>query len=608
MNEKLDRLHKKALSLPQTPGVYIMKNKANKIIYVGKAKALKNRVSQYFTQRQHTLDIKVQRMVEAAQDFDYILTDSEFEALVLECSLIKQHAPKYNILLKDDKGYRYIRVTGGEWPNFYAVKRKDDDGATYIGPYINAYAVINAVDEAKKIFRIPQCNKVFPRDIGKERPCLHHFIRQCSAPCARKIDRESYTQAVTDALAFIRGGESKTLEALHARMEAAVEALDFEQAAKLRDSIRAIERTREKQKVVVSTYPEQDVFALVCEAQVACLAVLRFQDGRLYDSEHFMIEKPENLEDARRELLQQFYAIRDFVPRRITLDGPAQQSELLEEWLSQKAGRRVQITVPEKGEQKQLVQMCRSNAVQQLAQRSGRSAKSTAALDELATLLRLPAPPQYIEAYDISHHGGDAIVAGMVVFVDGKPSKRNYKRFSLRDMDSPDDYAALAQVLTRRFLRYEQEKDAEEGFGRLPDLILLDGGIGQVHAVQPVLAQMGITVPLFGMVKDSRHRTRAIAADGGELALGSKRQAFTLVSTIQEEVHRWAIDYHRKKRQGSISSTLTAIPGVGESRAKTLMSHFKTIQAIREATLEQLQAVPGMPKPVANAIYTAFRA
>lgn len=613
MAEHIQTLRKKAMALPMRPGVYLMKNSAGAIIYVGKAKALKNRVSQYFTQQQHSLEIKVQKMVSHVADFDVIVTDSEFEALVLECSLIKQHSPRYNILLKDDKGYRYIRLTQGDWPNFYEAKQKQDDGAQYLGPYTSAFVVNNAVDEAKRVFRIPKCNKVFPRDIGKERPCLYYSIGQCTAPCAKKISQQAYQQSVKDALAFLRGGEAATLHMLERRMNAAAESLDFETAARLRDSIKAIRQLRQKQKVIVSQYKEQDVFALVLQAGSgegkACMAVLRFAEGKLYDGETFLIDRPEDLPRARAELLQRFYSMRDFVPRRVTWDGEVAQAELQEEWLRKISGKKVVLQVPEKGEQKKLVEMCRTNAAQKLSQITGRGTRTTAALDELATLLGLSAPPAYIEAYDISHTAGSDNVAGMVVFQNGQPCKRCYKRFQIKGFSGQDDYASMAEVLRRRLVRYTEEAGAQEGFGRLPDLILLDGGLGQVNAVLPVLQEFQLEIPLFGMVKDSRHRTRAITANGGELALSSKRQAFTLVSEIQNEVHRWAISYHRQKRRSNaLSSTLTDIPGVGQKRGKALLKHFKTIQAIREADVAELRQVPQMPQEVAQAIYDAFHA
>ena len=610
MNEKLPILRKKSMSLPLNPGVYLMKNKKGEIIYVGKAKALKNRVSSYFgSQNNHT--VKVRKMVDNVDDFDYILCDSEFEALVLECSLIKQHSPKYNILLKDDKGYNYIKVINGEWRNFSAVKQKLNDGAEYIGPYTGSYGITNAVAEAKKLFLIPQCSKQFPRDYKKSRPCLNFYIGQCAAPCAGKITMQEHNEAVAAALDFIMNGSGGAIDRLTEQMLKASDELEFEKAAKLRDRINALKKVTEKQKVVAASVEEQDVFAVVGAphggSPKACLSVLRFKDGRLYDSEHFIIDLPEDMPEARHELIRSYYSMRDFVPRRIAVDGEVEGGEVLGEWLSSLAGRKVNIVVPQKGEQHSVVEMCRSNAAQKLALYLGRAGKTTAALDELGSLLGLKAPPEYIESYDISHTAGSDNVAGMVVFQNGVPYKKAYKHFSIKGFTGQDDYASMAEVLDRRFAEYFKNKDSGEGFGRLPDLILLDGGKGQVNAVLPVLAKHGLDIPLFGMVKDSHHRTRAIARSGDELLLTSKRAAFTLVSTIQEEVHRFSVGYNRSKHgKASLSSSLLAIDGVGEKRCRALLKHFKTVKAVSQASEEELAKAPGMNKPAAKAVFEAF--
>ncbi len=606
MNERLPYLRKKSMSLPLTPGVYLMKNKKNEIIYVGKAKALKNRVSSYFgSQNNHT--VKVRKMVENVEDFDYIMCDSEFEALILECSLIKQHSPKYNILLKDDKGYHYIKITSNGWKNILAVKQRLDDGAEYIGPYTNSYGITNAIDTAKKIFMLPQCSKVFPRDYKKSRPCLNHFIGQCAAPCAGKTTAEAHAEAIEQAIDFIINGSGKAIEDLTEKMTAAAENLEFEKAAKIRDKINAIKKVTEKQKVVAASVEEQDVFAVVCSEAKACLSVIRFKDSRLYESEHFIIDTPENLPEARHELIRSYYSIRDFVPRRIAVDGEVSGSEVLCEWLSSLAKRKVSIVTPQRGEQHSLVEMCRSNAAQKLGIYLGKTGKATAALDELATLLGLKTAPEFIESYDISHTAGSENVAGMVVFKGGVPYKKSYRRFAIKGFSGQDDYASMAEVIERRILRYFEEKDSGEGFGRLPDLILLDGGSGQVNAVKPVLDKYNLDIPLFGMVKDSHHRTRAIACSGDELSLTSKRAAFTLVSTIQEEVHRYSVEYHRSRRKkSSLSSSLTSIEGIGESRCKALLKHFKTVKAVSQASVDELAAVKGMNKNAAAAVFEAF--
>ncbi|MCL2509084.1 MAG: excinuclease ABC subunit UvrC [Oscillospiraceae bacterium] len=601
----ISELRKKAMRLPLSPGVYLMKDSRGGVIYVGKAKALKNRVSQYFGSQQNHGE-KTRKMVENVSDFDYIITDSEFEALVLECSLIKQHMPKYNILLKDDKGYCFIKVTRDGWPGLSCVYQKSDDGALYIGPYTSTYAVSTSVSDAIKIYRLPRCAKVFPRDIKRDsRPCLNFFIKQCAAPCAGKIGEAEYRESVDEALAYLKGGGAAMLSDLKKRMEEAAEKLEFEKAAKLRDRIRAIEKINQKQKVYSGSVTEQDVFALASENDKACLNILRFTEGRLTESEFFIIDTPEDLRSARHELIRGYYAMRDHVPPKISVDGEVEDEALLCEWLSSLAGRRVTITQPKRGEQLGILELCGKNASERLLQELGKVGKGVAALRELAEALGLKGMPEYIESYDISHTAGADNAAGMVVFKNGAPLKSAYKRFSIKGFTGQDDYASMAEVIRRRFTRYLDEKESGEGFGRLPDLILLDGGIGQVHAVLPVLCELGVDVPVFGMVKDGRHRTRAIASDGGELSLTAARQAFTLVSAIQEEVHRFSVSYHHKKRKkAGLSMTLTEIEGIGEARAKALMKHFKTLAAIKAAGVEELEAV--VPKSAADKIYTHF--
>lgn len=603
MNEHIKQLRAKAMALPLSPGVYIMKNKAGKIIYIGKAKMLKNRVSQYFgSPKNH--DNKVRKMVENVEDFDYILTDSEFEALVLECSLIKQHTPKYNILLKDDKGYHYIRISPPPWPRISEAKMILDDGAKYIGPFTSSWSVKESVDEAIKAFRLPVCNRKFPQDIGKFRPCLNFFIGQCCAPCKGKITHVEYMEAVNEAVEFLHGGGAASLKLLNQRMEEAAENLEFERAARLRDRINAITRMSAKQKVVASHVKEQDIIALAQGVHSSCFEIFRFTNGRLSDRDSFMLGEVGSASAARGEFLQQYYSMREHIPPQITLDGEVENRELLSQWLSSKAGRSVKITVPQKGEQYQLVQMCRNNAAERIAQHSGGSGRDAAALDELARLLGLSSPPAYIESYDISNLAGSENVAGMVVFENGRPLKSAYRKFKIKGFEGQDDYASMSEVILRRMNEYEKEKDTGEGFGRLPDLILLDGGKGHVGVIRPLLESLGYHIPVFGMVKDDKHRTRAIAEDGGEIAINSKRSAFTLVSSIQEEVHRFAIGYHRQSRSKSaFASSLLEIPGVGKKRGAQLLSHFKTIGRIKEATVEELLLVKGMTRPCADAIY-----
>lgn len=607
MNPKMKILRKKAMSLPLLPGVYIMKNANGEIIYIGKAKALKNRVSQYFgSQTRHP--VKVRKMVENVDRFDYIVTGSEFEALVLECSLIKQHSPKYNILLKDDKGYSYIRISEGEYRKISAVFNKKDDGSEYIGPYLSSYSVRQSVDAANKIFKLPQCNKVFPRDFGKSRPCLNYYISQCCGLCTGKIKKSDYDEAVDGAIAFLKGDSRDIIADLRVKMEKAAEELDFEQAAKLRDRINSIERIKEKQKVVYKSVEEQDVFATADIDGSVCLAVLRFSNGRLFDSEHFFFDDPGDKKGMRSDFITSYYSMRDNIPKRVTVDGEVADRELLEQWLSEKKGKKVTVFVPARGEQLEIVNMCRKNAEEKLAIKKGRTGREIAVLDELKDLLGLKKTPEYIESYDISHTAGQDSVAGMIVFKGGKPFRKAYKRFSIKSFDGNDDYRAMNEVLTRRFSEYEKSKDSTEGFGKLPDLILLDGGVGQVHAVEPVLREFGLKIPLFGMVKDNRHRTRAISGDGGEIAINSKRQVFTLVSEIQNEVHRFSVAYHHQKHaKRGLSLSLTEIEGVGEKRASALLKYFKTMTAIKNAEVDELSKAPGITSAVAQNIYDYYR-
>ena len=606
--DKRRELRQKAMRLPLSPGVYLMHNKAGEIIYIGKAKALKNRVSQYFgSEKNH--DAKVRRMVSNVDWFEYILCDSEFEALVLESSLIKQNQPKYNILLKDDKGYSYIRVSGGPWPRITEVKKVEDDGARYIGPYLSSWSIKQTIDSARKIFKLPDCTRKFPQDFGKGRPCLNYYIKQCCAPCRGRVSEAEYNEAFQEALDFIKGGSSTSVKALTAKMEEAAENMEFELAARLRDRIAAINKMKERQKVVASKIEEQDVFALAQGETHTAFEVFRFTGGKLSDRESFLTEGCQPDPEARSEFLRQYYAIRDRVPPVVTIDGPVEDAELVARWLSEKRGKSVKFHVPQRGDQAQLVQMCRQNAAESIARQAGSTGRDASALDELRRLLGLEKVPAYIECYDISNLQGGENVAGMVVFENGRPLKSAYRKFKIQTVTGQDDYGSMREVIRRRFTEYyaHQQQGDTQGFGRLPDLVLLDGGKGHVAAVQPVLQEMGVAVPLFGLVKDDKHRTRAIALSGGEIAIQSNRRAFTLLSTIQDEVHRFAIGYHRQQRKkAAVSSTLTSIPGIGEARAKALLKHFKTVAAIGQADLKELEEAPSMTQPAARRVYQFF--
>ena len=605
---KLTELRQKAMALPLEPGVYIMKDAGGNIIYIGKAKKLKNRVSQYFGSDQNHTE-KVRQMVSRVDTFEYIVVGSEFEALVLECALIKQHTPKYNILLKDDKGYHYIRVSPPPYSRLSEAKQTAEDGARYIGPYMSSYAIKQAVDEANKIYSLPTCSRALAYGKrGGERPCLNHHIGQCCAPCTGKVNPEAYQERVNEAVEFLTQGSARTMATLQQRMEEAAERLDFEQAARLRDRINAIKRMGEKQKVVLSRIPEQDVIALAQGSGKACFEVFRFTGGQLTDREHFLMDEQENPAEAYREFLERYYTLRDRIPPQITVAVQPEDQELLEQWLTEKAGRRVHIVIPQIGEQARLTEMCKSNAAERIAQQVGMTGRDATALEELRQLLGLEHTPAYIECYDISHTAGSDPVAAMVVFENGQPLRSAYRKFRIKEAQGGDDYGAMAEVLSRRMEEYLQHQDEGTGFGRKPDLILLDGGAGQVAAVAPVLAKYALSIPLYGLVKDDRHRTRAIAQEGGEIAIHRKRAAFTLLGTIQEEVHRSAIRYHRQRRKaGNLSTTLLEIEGIGPTRAKALLRQFGSLRGVQNATTEELLTVKGMTRPVAEAIGRYFQ-
>ena len=605
MNPKMKELREKAMKLPLQPGVYIMHNSKKEIIYIGKAKALKNRVSQYFgSQNNH--NTKVRRMVENVDYFEYIITDSEFEALVLEASLIKQNKPRYNILLKDDKGYSYIKISNEAFPRITEAKKPDGTGE-FIGPYTSSYYVKNAVDQTVKIFKLPTCGKKFPEDFGKERPCLNFHIKQCCGLCRGKISEKEYNETIKEAVAFLKNGTTLSIKELEKEMLEAAENLEFERAAKIRDRITAVKRMGDKQKVVASKVKEQDVIALFSDGTDGCFQVFRFSNGMLYDRETFLIKDIGEEDTAFGEFILQYYAMRDRIPPCLTTDRELEDTENIEHWLSDKAGKKVVIFAPQRGERMQLVTMCKNNAAEVLAQSKNSQGRQYAVLKELGELLGLKKVPVYIESYDISNLAGTENVAGMVVFENGRPLKSAYRKFKIKSCEGQDDYASMNEVLTRRFEEYNKLKDTGEGFGRLPDLILLDGGKGQISAVRPVLEKAGVDVPLFGMVKDDKHKTRAITDGEGEIELKSIRNTYTFVSQIQEEVHRFAIGYHHQRRSSSaFKSSLTDIEGIGTTRAKNLLKHFGSIKNIKEAEIEELENAPSMTKNAANAVYSYF--
>ena len=603
--QKIAELRKKANTLPMEPGVYLMRDRRGEIIYVGKAKKLKNRVTSYFRGVEHHLP-KVYRMVEQVQDFDYIVTDSEFEALVLECSLIKLHSPKYNILLKDDKGYHYVCVTKEPYPRIKLAMQKADDGNEYIGPFVSSMVVKQTVEEANRVFLLPTCRRKFPEDFGKERPCLNFHIHQCMGVCRGKITPEAYREVLDEALQFIHSGGVQSVEVLTERMQQAAEALDFERAARYRDRISAIRRITEQQKVIEFPHESLDVLGWVQGEDKIYCSLLVLREGRLRDKKDFSFDCMAEPEEIVTEFLLSYYMQAEAAPAEVFLDRELPDRALLEQLLREHRGKKIQFTVPQRGESRKLCQMAQNNAAQELARDTNRTGREIAALTELGRLLGLSHPPDYIEAFDISNIGGSTIVGGMTVFRRGRPEKRLYKKFTIRDMAAPDDYAAMEQMLTRRLTHYKEaaENGKKDGFETLPDLWLIDGGAGQVAAAKKAAAQFGVEIPIFGMVKDDRHRTRAIRAENEEIAIRSSQSVFRLITAIQDETHRYAISFSRKKhRKTGFASVLTGVPGIGEQRATKLLKHFKSMAAVKAADEEALAAAPGMTRPAAEALY-----
>ena len=596
-------LYKKACMLPLLPGVYIIRDKSDTIIYIGKAKRLKTRVSQYFREGVPH-DAKVSQMIAHAFTFDVIVCQSEFEALVLEASQIKAHTPKYNILLKDDKGYSYVKVTRGAWPRISAALQKDDDDADYIGPFTSSFAVREMVETAQDCFLLPRCNKSFPQDFGKGRPCLNAHIGKCMAVCSGKITCAAYNDAVQGALRMIRYGKKDIVRQLREKMEAASERLDFETAALLRDQIMAIDRVAAGQKVVMESDTEMDVIALAGTTHAVCAAVLRYRDGRLTDKREFLFRDTTDIDAVREEFLPQYYLDGETIPKTIAVDALPPDAEALNEALNQARGTKVELYVPQRGDVAKLVTMAYTNAVERLGRESGRYTREEKLLEEAAQVLGLKKPPRVIESYDISNWGDGSSVCGMVVFQDGKPHRAGYRRFKMKSVTAhPDDYASMEEVLTRRLQRYA---DGDEKFAPLPDVFLIDGGMTHAAVAEKVCAAFGLHIPIFGMVKDDRHRTRALTtAEGHEIDLHADPAVFALIGQIQEETHRFAITYHHESHtRSSVASALDGIPNIGEVRKRKLLARFKSVKAIREAELPALQSELG--RAVGRAVYDHF--
>lgn len=600
-----EELKDKAHSLPLHPGVYIMMDASNTVIYVGKAKALRNRVSQYFLDlASHTE--KTRAMVSQIDHFDVILADTEFEALVLECSLIKRHKPKYNILLKDDKGYPYVRLNSGlRYPRFTIVNHTGEDGAGYYGPFGTRGATTEILNAISIALRLPTCHRQFPRDIGKERPCLNYHLGNCDGWCRSETLEERYQERMRQAVQLLNGNFSEVEEQLRAQMEDAAEKLQFEVAAEYRDRIRAIQLLGKRQNVVATLRADVDVCGFYLGQAKSCFTVLHYLNGDLAgrDSELFPTPMEENPGEILSALVKQYYGGRGNLPKAILLPQEIDDREELQQMFGEAAGRKVELLIPQRGHKAELVRMAEQNAMDDAERATTKEERQSKLMDLLGMLLALPQTPHRTESYDISNTGAADIVAAQTVFYDGKPMKSEYRYYKLRNMDTPDDYASMEQVLTRRFQRW---RDGDEKFSTLPDLILMDGGLGQVGIAVAVLQQFGLTIPVFGMVKDHRHRTRALVApDGSEIGIQSNPALFSLIGRMQEETHRAAIGFHHKQHQKTVKgSELDQIPGIGPQRRTALLKQFKSIKAVRQASLEELEEV--VPVQAAQAVYRHF--
>lgn len=597
--------------LPGKPGVYLMHDADDTIIYVGKAISLKNRVRQYF-QTSRNKGPKIERMVTHIARFEYIVTDSELEALVLECNLIKEHRPKYNTMLKDDKAYPYIKVTVNEdFPRILFSYQMKKDKAKYFGPYTSAGAVKDTIELLRKLYDIRSCNKSLPKEIGKDRPCLYYHIHQCKAPCQGYISKEEYGEQIKKAISFLNGNYNDMIKELTGKMTEAAEEMRFEQAAEYRDLIDSVRRIGERQKITNSDGEDKDVIALAMDKEDAVAQVFFIRNGKLIGREHYYLRIGE--EEQKSEVLltfmKQFYSGTPFIPREIMISEEIAEQELMEEYLSSKRGQKVRIRVPKKGSKEKMVELAERNAQIVLDQDRERikreEGRTVGAVKEIARWLNLPSIDR-IEAYDISNISGFQSVGSMIVYEKGKPKRADYRKFKIKSVEGPNDYASMKEVLSRRFLRGIQE---DSGFERLPDLIMMDGGRGQVNIALEVLEEMDLAIPVCGMVKDDKHRTRGLYFRNVEIPIDRNSEGFKLITRVQDEAHRFAIEYHRLLRsKGQVHSILDDIPGIGPTRRKELMRHFQGIDDIKAATVEELSGLPGMNKKAAEQVYTFFHA
>ena len=607
--------------LPAHPGVYLMHDKTDAIIYVGKAVSLKNRVRQYF-QASRNRGPKIEQMVTKISRFEYILTDSEMEALVLECNLIKEHRPKYNTVLKDDKSYPYIKVTVAEaYPRILFTRRLAKDKSRYFGPFTSAFAVRDTIDLIRKIYKLRSCSRSLPKEFGKERPCLNFHIHQCDAPCQGNVDREEYRKRVEQALDFLSGNYAPLLKMLEGKMQEASAELHFEEAASWRDLLENAKQVAQRQKITSGDGEDKDVLAMAVDGSDAIVQVFFIRGGKLIGRDHFWVKV--GLSDRKEMILgnfiQQFYAGAPFIPKELMLEREPEDMALLEDWLSEKRGSRVYLKVPKKGTKEKLVEMAAENARIVLSQDRERikreEGRTIGAMREIAQLLSVD-QIRRVEAFDISNISGFEQVGSMIVFEQGKPKKSDYRKFRIRTVSGPNDYASMEEVLTRRFTHALEElrqqeadgKDRQLGrFSLLPDLIMMDGGKGQVHIAEKVLEELDLAIPVCGMVKDDSHRTRGLYFHDRELPIDSRSEGFKLITRIQDEAHRFAIEYHRSLRsKAQVHSVLDDISGIGPARRKALLRTFGSAEAIREASEEELAAAPSMNAASAAAVYSFF--
>jgi excinuclease ABC subunit C len=615
--------------LPDKPGVYIMKDKNGSVIYVGKAKVLKNRVRQYFqSSAAHTS--KVDAMVARVKEFEYIVTDTELEALILECNLIKDIKPRYNILLKDDKSYPYIKITmNEEYPRIYMTRRVENDGARYFGPYSNVISVRETINLIKKVFPIRTCKRILPRDIGKSRPCLNYHIGQCLGPCSGRVGSEEYRSTVIDICSFLEGRQDAVIEKIERQMKEAAEKLEFEQAAALRNKLSSLKHITQEQKVLSVSGTDQDVVGFAASKTDTCVQVFFIRSGKLIGRRYFIIEGngETELKETASSFLKQYYGSADIIPKEIISSVDADDRELIEDWLTSLRGRRVHVRVPRRGEKLHMAEMVSKNAGLEL-KRFNEEVKKTGGvqegLREMAEIIGYDGIPGRIEAYDISNTGSSEIVASMVVFEDGTAAKKEYRRFRIRSTETQNDYASMQEVLYRRFrhARSEKEEAAEQQgadasnagkhdtgkFSKLPDLIMLDGGIGHVHAVQEVLDELEVDIPVCGMVKDDKHRTRGLVLPDREIDLTGSLTVLRFVTSVQDEAHRFALEYNRKLRAKRYSkSILDEVEGIGPKRKKALLKHFGSVARMRKAGIDDFQAVDGISRQLAEQLYEFFR-